>query len=42
MLCACRRNTAYMYLGVAARAAHTVGLHHEEILVSANQSDRLR
>lgn len=28
MLCASRRNTAYMYLGVAARAAHAMGLHH--------------
>jgi hypothetical protein len=30
MLCASRRNTAYMYLGVAARAAHAMGLHHGE------------
>lgn len=28
MLGACRRNAAFMYLGVAARAAHALGLHH--------------
>jgi hypothetical protein len=28
MLCACNRNMGYMYLGLAARAAQTLGLHH--------------
>jgi hypothetical protein len=28
MLCACRRNTGYLYLGIAARVAHMLGLHH--------------
>ena len=28
MLCASNRNMGYMYLGLAARAAHTIGLHH--------------
>ncbi|KAJ9605687.1 hypothetical protein H2200_009536 [Cladophialophora chaetospira] len=28
MLCACNRNMGYMYLDLAARAAHTLGLHH--------------
>lgn len=28
MLGACRRNAAFMYLGVAARAAHALGLHN--------------
>lgn len=28
MFGACRRNAAYMYLGVAMRAAHTIGLHN--------------
>ena len=27
LLGACRRNAAFMYLGVAARAAHALGLH---------------
>jgi hypothetical protein len=27
LLGACRRNSAFMYLGVAARAAHSLGLH---------------
>jgi hypothetical protein len=27
LLGACRRNSAFMYLGVAARAAHLLGLH---------------
>lgn len=30
MLGACRRNTAYMYLGVAWRAACTLGLHRAD------------
>ncbi|KAH6973438.1 fungal-specific transcription factor domain-containing protein [Ilyonectria sp. MPI-CAGE-AT-0026] len=29
MLAAYRRNAAYMYIGVAARAAHSLGLHHQ-------------
>lgn len=28
MFGACRRNAAYMYLGVASRAAHAIGLHN--------------
>ncbi|ETS80053.1 hypothetical protein PFICI_07582 [Pestalotiopsis fici W106-1] len=28
LLTAYRRNAAYMYLGIAARGAHTLGLHH--------------
>lgn len=31
MLCACRRNTGYMYLGIAARVGHMLGLHCEEL-----------
>ena len=27
LLGACRRNAAFMYLGIAARAAHALGLH---------------
>lgn len=30
MLGACRRNGAFMYLGVAARSAHALGLHVPE------------
>lgn len=30
MLCACKRNGAFMYLGVAARLAHSMGLHAPE------------
>ena len=29
LLGACRRNTAFMYLGIAARAAVSLGLHSE-------------
>ena len=42
MLCASRRNVAYMYLGVAARAAHVMGLHHEESHAQTQDSHRLR
>ncbi len=28
MLCACNRNMGYLYLGLAARASHTLGWHH--------------
>ena len=28
MLSACHRNMGYIYLGVAARTAHVMGLHH--------------
>jgi hypothetical protein len=30
LLGACRRNAAFMYLGVAARAAHVLGLHEAD------------
>ena len=30
LLGACRRNAAFMYLGVAARAAHALGLHETD------------
>jgi hypothetical protein len=30
MLGACHRNAAFMYLGVAAKAASALGLHHAE------------
>jgi hypothetical protein len=39
MLCVCRRDTAYMYLGVAARAAHAMGLHHDEYFDSLTGKD---
>ncbi|KAK8189936.1 uncharacterized protein BKA78DRAFT_296209 [Phyllosticta capitalensis] len=41
---ACRRNTAFMYLGVASRAAFALGLHVEEQYEPFDQiqSDRLR
>ncbi|KAH7110214.1 hypothetical protein B0J13DRAFT_516671 [Dactylonectria estremocensis] len=31
MFCACRRNTALLYLGIAAKAATILGLHHAEL-----------
>jgi len=34
MLGACRRNAAFMYLGVAARAAHALGLHNAKLYES--------
>jgi len=34
MLGACRRNAAFMYLGVAARAAHALGLHNARLYES--------
>jgi hypothetical protein len=34
MLSACRRNAAFMYLGVAARAAHALGLHNAKLYES--------
>jgi hypothetical protein len=42
MLCASRRNMAYMYLGVAARAAYVVGLHHEETLSRTGVGNQAR
>lgn len=34
MLCACRRNTALMYLGVASQAATILGLHLPELNIA--------
>ena len=31
MFCACRRNTASLYLGIASRAATILGLHTPEL-----------
>lgn len=31
MFCACRRNTASLYLGIASRAATILGLHSSEL-----------
>jgi hypothetical protein len=42
MLCISRRNAAYMYLGVAARAAHVLGLHHEESHAQVRDESVLR
>ncbi|KAK7550099.1 putative C6 transcription factor [Phyllosticta citricarpa] len=44
VLGACRRNTAFMYLGVASRAAWALGLHVEEQYEPLDliQADRLR
>jgi hypothetical protein len=39
----CRRNAAFMYLGIAARAALALGLHSRESYANMNSaSDRLR
>ena len=40
MFGACRRNAGFMYLGVAARAAHALGLHHAESYKSLSQDAR--
>jgi hypothetical protein len=40
MLGACRRNTAFMYLGVAVQAAVAVGLHNEEAYSTAPEAER--
>ena len=37
MLGACRRNTAYMYLGIASRAAATLGLHIRDSYAELDQ-----
>ena len=34
LLGACRRNAAFMYLGIAVRAAYAVGLHRKEVSAS--------
>lgn len=36
MLGACRRNTTFMYLGVASRAAAAIGLHRRDSYVAAD------
>lgn len=40
MLGACKRNAAFMYLGVASRAAHALGLHHEESYKALSEEKR--
>lgn len=42
MLCACRRNTGYMYLGIAARVSHTLGLHYNESLSTRAEEHHVR
>lgn len=39
MLGQCRRNTAFMYLGIAARAATSVGLHSGESYTNTSDPD---
>ena len=38
---ACRRNGAFMYIGVAARAAHCLGLHQDESYKELSESEKL-
>lgn len=40
MLCSCRRNMGYMYLGLAARAAHVMGLHHSGLLPNLPEAEK--
>jgi len=40
MLGACRRNAAFMYLGVAVRAAHALGLHNPETCNMLSENTR--
>lgn len=40
MLGACRRNTAFMYIGVASKAAYALGLHVTERQGFFNENDR--
>ncbi|KAF2757414.1 hypothetical protein EJ05DRAFT_453212 [Pseudovirgaria hyperparasitica] len=45
MLGACRRNAAFMYLGVASKAANALGLHRKDqyrVLPKADGAERLR
>ncbi|KAH8886581.1 hypothetical protein GQ53DRAFT_750566 [Thozetella sp. PMI_491] len=42
MLCECRRNTAFMYLGIAARAAVSLGLHSHFSYLDGSLRYRLR
>ncbi|KAH9209786.1 hypothetical protein DL95DRAFT_343897 [Leptodontidium sp. 2 PMI_412] len=40
LLGACRRNAAFMYLGIAARAAHALGLHDADQYSSLTRSEK--
>ncbi|KAG4432988.1 hypothetical protein IFR05_011532 [Cadophora sp. M221] len=40
LLGACRRNAAFMYLGIAARAAHALGLHDADQYSSLSRSEK--
>lgn len=42
MFGACRRNAAYMYLGVATRAAHAIGLHNHLTYDSLSDAEARR
>lgn len=42
MFCACRRNTALLYLGIAARAAAILGLHLSELNKNLPNQERDR
>lgn len=42
MLGACRRNAAFMYLGVASRAAVALGLHNPDYSGSVNPDQQLQ
>ncbi|KAH7314256.1 putative C6 transcription factor, partial [Rhexocercosporidium sp. MPI-PUGE-AT-0058] len=40
LLGACRRNAAFMYLGIAARAAHALGLHDADQYSALSRSEK--
>ncbi len=40
MLSACNRNMGYMYLGLAARAAHILGLQHVSLFPNISEAER--
>lgn len=42
MLCLCRRNTGYMYLGIAVRVGHMLGLHCDVLHFSKAKDRDLR
>lgn len=40
MLCVSNRNMGYMYLGLAARAAHVMGLHHVGLFPNLDDAEK--